>query len=206
MPDHLISSDRFTGCNFLLECLKSQATGLTFDNENFYVSRDFNQGARKPVQIFLNGMPVDARDINSVAVTELESVEIFLKDDLGTVDRTYNTKGVLVINTKKAPVGKKISKAELMDMLPKNNIVTFTPLGFAKERVFYSPKYLPATTYPNSDLRTTIYWNPKVITDEKGNFSFEYFNADGRGTYRAVVEGFDKNGNIGRAVYRYSVK
>jgi hypothetical protein len=207
MPDHLLSGDRFTaGCAMLLECLKNQASGLTFDQENFYVTRDFNQGSKTPVQIFINGNAVDARDINSVNAADLESIEIFLKDDLGTIDRVYGTKGVMVINTKKPPVGKKMTKEELMNLLPKNNIITFMPMGYSKEREFYSPKYLPTVTYPNNDLRTTIYWNPKVITDEKGNFSFEFFNADGKGNYRAVIEGFDKNGNIGRTVLRYVVK
>lgn len=207
MPDHVISADRFsTGCSFLLDCLRSQATGMTFENENFYITRDFNAGSRTPVQVFLNGMPIDARTINTVLATDVESVEIFLRDPLGTIDRAYGTKGVLVINTKKAPVGKKISKQELLDMIPKNNIITYSPLGYAKEREFYMPKYLPSVNYPNNDLRTTIYWNPKAITDEKGTVSFEFFNADGRGSYRVVVEGFDKNGNIGRTVYRYTVK
>lgn len=207
VPDHLLTADRFNaGCNFLLECLKSQATGLTFDVENFYVTRDFNQGNKTPVQVFINGTPVDARDINNVSAAELESVEIFLRDDLGTVDRAYGTKGVLVINTKKAPVGQKISKQELMDMIPKTNVITYSPMGYSKERDFYSPKYLPNAAITSNDLRTTIYWNPKVITDEKGASTFEFFNADGRGSYKAIIEGFDKNGNIGRAVYRYTVK
>lgn len=207
VPDHLITGDRLaTGCAQFLNCLKTMVIGMTFDIDKFYVSRDYNQGGRTPVQVFINGNPVDARDVDNVNPAEVESVEIFLKDDLGTVDRVYGTKGVLVINTKKAPVGKKISKQELMDMLPKTNIITFNPMGYSKEREFYSPKYLPSVTYPNSDLRTTIYWNPKLITDDKGNVSFEFFNADGRGTYRAVVEGIDKNGNIGRAVYHYTVK
>jgi len=207
VPDHLITGDRLsTGCGQFLNCLKTMATGMTFDTENFYVSRDYNQGGRTPVQVFINGNPVDTRDVNNVNPAEVESVEVFLKDDLGTVDRAYGTKGVLVINTKKAPVGKKISKQELMDMLPKTNIITFSPMGYSKEREFYSPKYLPSVTYQNNDLRTTIYWNPKLITDDKGNVSFEFFNADGKGSYRAVVEGIDKNGNVGRAVYRYTVK
>lgn len=206
-PDHLLSGDRFSsGCTLLLQCLKTMATGLTFDNENFYVSRDFNSGSRTPVQVFINGNPVDARDINGVNAAEVESVEIFLKDDLGTVDRLYGTRGVMVINTKKAPVGKKISKQELMDMLPKTNIITYSPPGYAKEREFYAPKYLPGAPITSNDLRTTIYWNPKVITDDKGIFNFEFFNADGRGTYRVVIEGLDKNGNLGRAVYHYTVK
>ncbi len=208
MPDHVLSGDRFnTGCNFLLDCLKAQAIGMTFDQDNFYISRDFNQGNKTtPVAIFINGMNVGTLDLGSVNPADVESIEIFLRDDLGTIDRTYNTKGVLVVNTKKAPVGKKITKEELMNMIPKTNIITFRPQGYSKEREFYSPKYLPGVNYPNSDLRTTIYWNPKVITDEKGNTTVEFFNADGRGTYRAVVEGIDKNGNVGRAVYRYNVK
>ncbi len=208
IADHLIEGSNFSGCNFLLDCLRSRATGLTYvDNEQkFYITRDYNTGSRIPVQVFLNGMPVDARDINSVSAVDLESVEIFLRDPLGTVDRMYGTRGVLVINTKKKPVGQKISKQQLMDMFPKANVITYNPMGYSKEREFYSPKYLPAAPITNTDLRTTIYWNPKVITDDKGNINLEFFNADGKGTYRAVVEGIDKNGNIGRTVLRYTVK
>lgn len=207
MPDHLIEADQFTGCggNFL-DCVKMRATGLTFDQDKFYVSRDYNQGGRTPVQVFLNNFPVDARDINSVNLAELVSVEVFLTDQLGTIDRTYQTKGVLVINTQKpTAIGTKITRQELMDMIPKKNVITISPMGYSKEREFYSPKYLPNAAITSSDLRTTIYWNPKVITDATGNASFEFFNADGKGSYRAIVEGFDKNGNIGRAVYRYKV-
>lgn len=208
MADHLIEGNNFSGCNFLLDCLRSRATSLTYvdGDQKFYITRDYNSGSRVPVQVFINGMPVDARDINSVNPTELESVEIFLRDPLGTVDRMYGTRGVLVLNTKKKPVGKKISKQDLMDMFPKANVITYNPMGYSKEREFYSPKYLPAAAITSSDLRTTIYWNPKVITDDKGNVSLEFFNADGKGTYRAVVEGVDKNGNIGRTILRYTVK
>ena len=138
--------------------------------------------------------------ITVVPTSCFESIEIFLTDQLGTIDRLYGTKGVLVINTKKPPTGTKLSKQELLDMFPKKNVITITPMGYSKEREFYSPKYLPNATISNTDLRTTIYWNPKVVTDATGNASFEFFNADGRGTYRAVIEGIDKNGNIGRAV------
>jgi hypothetical protein len=100
--DHVIDADQFASCggNFL-DCVRARATGLTYDQEKFYVSRDYNQGSRTPVQVFLNNFPVDARDINSVNLSELVSVEVFLTDQLGTIDRTYQSKGVLVINTKK---------------------------------------------------------------------------------------------------------
>ena len=60
--------------------------------------------------------------------------------------------------------------------------------------------------YNFNDLRSTIYWNPKVLTDATGGLSFEFYNAEGKGTYKAVIEGVDKNGNLGSYVYRYTVK
>jgi len=209
MPEHLIEGSRFAGCNIVLQCLKTMATGLTYDEQEykFYITRDYNAGGRTPVQVFLNGMPVDANHLNTMNAAEIESVEIFLRDELGTVNRAYQSNGVLVVNTKKIEKGKAMSLADLKKLLPEANILTFYPKGFAKEREFYAPKYPnAANTYTNNDWRSTIYWNPKVITDAAGNFSFEFYNATTAGTYKAVVEGIDKNGHVGRAVYRFTVK
>jgi hypothetical protein len=77
--------------------------------------------------------------------------------------------------------------------------------GYYKAREFYTPKYTPANQNI-TDNRTAIYWNPNVLTDANGNFKAEFFNSDVKGTYKIVVEGIDDNGNLGRAVYRYSVR
>jgi hypothetical protein len=45
-----------------------------------------------------------------------------------------------------------------------------------------------------------------LVTDKDGNASFDYYNADGTGSYRIVVEGIDDKGNIGRQVYRYKIE
>ncbi len=140
----------------------------------------------------------------TVNISEIESIEIFLKDELGTVNRTYGTNGVISINMKKIKK-EKMSLADLKKLLPQNNVVTLNPKGFSKQREFYSPKYT-AENINSKDLRSTIYWNPRVVTDSTGTLSFEFFNAEGKGSYKAVVEGLDKNGNPGRFVYRYTVK
>ena len=81
------------------------------------------------------------------------------------------------------------------------------PKGFYKAREFYSPQYdNPHTNQKMADLRSTIYWNPNIITDKDGKASFSYFNADGKGTYRMVIEGIDADGNLGRQVLRYKVE
>ena len=206
MPDHLIDGERFKNCNMLLSCLQTSTMGLTFAENNFFVTRVYNSGLKVPVQIFFNGLPVDAIYLNSIEPSDVESVEIFLKDDLGTINRTYNTNGVLVINSKKT-AKKPVTAEQLKALFPPNNVLTFSPLGYIKSRDFYLPKYnTPASRSAGIDLRSTIYWNPKVFTDPNGNMSFDFFNGDNKGTYKAVVEGTDIEGNLARFVYRYKVE
>lgn len=206
VADHQIDGDRLGNCRDLIGCLKTMATGLTFYENNFYITRDYNAGRRVPVAVFMAGTPVDLFSINGANVSEIESIEIFLRDEIGTVSRTYGTNGVISINMKKVEKTK-MSIADLKKMLPESNMLKFNPKGFSKERSFYAPKYLPGKTYNVLDLRSTIFWNPKVVTDATtGASSFEFYNADGKGTYKAIVEGLDVNGNPGRFIYRYTVK
>jgi hypothetical protein len=204
MADHLIDGSRLN-CNNLLLCLQSTLAGVTFDNNNFYVSRDYNAGRKVPMAVFVTGMPVDASYLTNLNSAEVESVEVFLRDDLGLINSQYQTNGVIVVNSKTKPKGTKISLAELQDLLPQPSVVTFTPKGYNISREFYSPKYdVPKPV--GVDLRSTIYWNPRVATDATGATSLEFYNSDGKGTYRAVIEGIDKDGNLGRFIYRYKVQ
>lgn len=206
-PDHEISGERFKDCNQFTSCLIPASLGLTAENNNLYVTRDYNSGNKTPVQIYVDGMPVDFGYLNNINPAAVESVEIFLKDGLSGINRSTGTNGVLVVNMKKQPKGEKISKDQLMDMLPKYNVITFIPGGYNTTREFYSPRYdTPAGSSVGIDRRSTIYWNPNVTTDKTGSASLEFFNADGTGNYRAIIEGIDKDGNIGRYVYRYKVQ
>lgn len=207
VPDHQINADRFQGCTVFLSCLQSSAVGLTYADNNFYVTRVFNSGLRVPVQIFLNGMPVESAYLNSVRTADVDNVEIFLKDDMGLVSRTYNTNGILVINTKKEVKGTAITAEELRKLFPPSNVLTFNPQGYLKKREFYSPKYLTAESKTKgADFRTTVYWNPRVFTDVNGTMAMEFYNSDNKGIYKAVVEGTDIEGNLSRFIYRYKVE
>lgn len=206
MPDQVIQGDKLMQCGMFLTCLQGSLLGLTYVDNNLYVRRDYQNGNKTPVQVFVNGTPVDINYLNSLQATDIESVEVFLKDELSGINRTYNTNGVLVVNMKKV-VKKKISMKDLEDLLPQPSVVKFVPKGYTNSRVFYSPKYeVSRSTMQGLDYRSTIYWNPNVLTDAKGNAVFEYYNSDGKGTYRVIAEGIDKDGNIGRFNYRYKVQ
>lgn len=207
IADHTIPGSVFKGCNFFADCLVGSGLGLTFDNNEFYITRDYSAGKRVPVAYYVNGMPVDYNYLLNVDPNMVESVEVFNTDGLSSINKTTGTNGVLVINTKKIPKGEKISKDQLLEMLPKNNEVEFIPGGYNTVRAFYSPKYEnTSAASTGGDYRSTIFWNPTIVTDKSGAASFEFFNSDGAGTYKAIIEGIDKDGNIGRYVYRYKVQ
>ena len=207
MADHRVDASRLSGCNVLTMCLNTMLTGIVYDNQTlkYYVSRNYNAGSRVPVQFFLNGMPIDEPTLNSIQIPEIEAIEIFLRDELGTVSRTYQNDGVVSIITKKEKKQPRMSLAEIESLLPKSNVIDMFPLGYVKERVFYTPKYTTEESKNVNDYRTTVYWNPEVKLDAKGEASLEFYNADGTGKYKVVVEGMDALGNIGRAVYHYNV-
>ena len=86
------------------------------------------------------------------------------------------------------------------------SVVSFAPSGFSNAKQFYVPKYDQPDSDPVTDLRNTIYWNPSIITDKNGKAKLTFFNSDGVGKYRVVVEGIDVGGLLGRQVYHYEVK
>jgi len=206
-PDQLIPGDRLSACNFLAQCLQGGTLGLTYSDNNLYVLRSYNQGDKRPVQIYYNGLAVDFDYLNTITPAEVESIEVFNSDGLSGINKMNNTNGVLVINGKKV-VKKVQSKAEILALLaPQYSAQNIILRGYSQSRVFYSPKYDPTKAGSfGGDLRTTIFWDPKVITDKTGNATFDFFNADGKGTYRAIIEGIDSDGNIGRAIYNYQVQ
>jgi hypothetical protein len=206
--DHDISGDRLKDCPNFADCLKTMLMGMTYYENNFYITRDYNQGKKStPVAIFYNGLNVDYNYLLGVNSAEVESVEVFLTDGLSGINRQYQTNGVIEINTKKTPKGTKITADQLHELFPPKYQATITPKGFDMGREFYSPKYTgPVSITQHADLRSTIYWNPHLTTDKvTGATTFDFYNSDSPGTYKAIIEGIDADGNIGRSVIRYTV-
>lgn len=63
---------------------------------------------------------------------------------------------------------------------------------------FYVPKYRKAKVAADApDLRSTLYWNPNILTDAEGKASFSFWTSDVPGTYTLTIEGSDMAGNLG---------
>jgi hypothetical protein len=79
-----------------------------------------------------------------------------------------------------------------------SNMYLYKPKTYGDLKVFYSPKYTAATkANKKPDLRSTIYWVPNLVTNEKGEAKTSFFSADKKGTYTVWIEGSDMQGHIG---------
>lgn len=63
---------------------------------------------------------------------------------------------------------------------------------------FYSPKYASpdeVTAFP--DFRTTIYWNPNIITNENGEATVTFYTSEKKTNYFMLLQGTNLQGDIG---------
>ena len=200
--DQVIRADQILPGPSLTNSLKGVARGIDFSNGVAYLQNSMIVNAGKmgtePMLIIEDGSV--ASNIDDVNPSDVETVEI-LKGINSSIYGVRGAAGVIVINTKQTTSPIKIGR----EMAP--GLFAIAPAGFYKATEFYSPRYdasQPGNQLP--DTRTTIFWKPDAATDANGNVLFNYFNADGAGSYRVEVEGIDSKGNLGRQVYRYKVQ
>ncbi|RZK44126.1 MAG: hypothetical protein EOO90_00245 [Pedobacter sp.] len=87
------------------------------------------------------------------------------------------------------------------------NIYMHRPVNYGDDRYFYHPRY-NATNKDSKqpDFRSTIYWNPNLLSDENGKGAFSFFTADKPGTYTIWIEGTDTRGNFGFKTLKMKVQ
>ncbi len=200
--DAVIKSEDLQNCVFLAQCLQGRVAGIIVNNGIVYSVRSMNSSLRGPVpmQIVIDGMMVEPDFLSSINPNDVESIEVLKSGANTAIYGMRGGGGVLVINTKRADLNK-----DYRTYAP--GIVSYNPKGFYKGREFYAPDYAdPKINTKIADLRTTIYWKPNIVSDSSGKASVEFFNGDGAGNYKAIVEGIDVNGKVGRQIFRYVVK
>jgi len=194
------------GGSTIFDCLNGRMAGVevrtdSTGNQGFYSMRGSDQmnSRAQPMVIIIDG--IFGRDISLIAISNIQSIEVLRSMNLLSAYGSRASNGILVVTTKRGDKDSPFTKID-------NDFISCKPRGYYKALQFYSPKYTgPKTNAQIIDLRSTIFWNPLIETDKDGNTSFEYFNADSKGTYRVVVEGIDyKTGTLGRQVYRYKVE
>ncbi len=203
--DQVIHRKDIKGNGLFSDQFIGRLIGIHFEenngNKNAVLDMHVRLGPNPPMLVVLDGIefPGSQFNLDEINVSDIETVEV-LKYSSASVYGAKGGGGVLVITSRRGGM------EPISDEIP-NGLLPVFPKGYYKARAFYTPKYdHTETSFNRPDLRSTIYWQPELITDKDGNASFDYYNADGSGSYRVVVEGIDTNGNLGRQVYRYNVE
>ena len=75
----------------------------------------------------------------------------------------------------------------------------YKPLPFSIPAAFYRPKYSIKDKIANTDLRSTIHWEPNLVTDSAGVAHVSFYASDSNAGYTVILQGSDMNGNVGYA-------
>jgi len=134
------------------------------------------------VQVFLDEMPVDAAALMGISVNDIAMIKVF-RSNFGV---SSSGNGGIAVYTRRGGMQSKSAVSSLLTSM----IVGYDPLP-----PFFLPDYSVGTTASLADQRVILYRNTSPFpTEEKGKFSFSFYNNDEAKSYRIVVTGFTKDG------------
>ena len=138
-------------------------------------------------QLFMDEMPATPDLISSVPVADVAYVKVFQPPFIGAAGGGAG--GAIAIYTRKGGDEKEEPGKGLS-----NNTVS----GYTLIRQFYSPDYDSFNEEnEKKDLRTTLYWNPSVVTSPgKNKVLLKFYNNDITQSFRVIIEGMSKDGRL----------
>jgi Outer membrane cobalamin receptor protein len=183
-----------------LEDLLSSISGVIVIDGAAYIQRAMHSSINLDTRalIILDGMIINNIDLNE-NVVNIESIDVF-KGASAAIFGLRGNNGAISITTRRGEVYTSDYKEP--------NFAVLSPLGYQKPVEFYSPKYdTPNSKYlTNPDYRTTIFWKPDIVINEKEEARFEFYTSDFSSTYSVVIEGITNDGRIIRQVEKIEVK
>jgi hypothetical protein len=197
--DQVLTFPEASNCITLAMCLQARIPGVRVETTQGYTKLLSSRGS---LGLILDGRKIDNPDEMSEILDggiQPEDVAkiVVVRTNLALINTLGGDgNGYLLIMMKTGTSRKQYNPA----------IANISPKGFNKVREFYSPKYDQPNPNQLPDLRTTVYWDPRVKTDAEGKSTFSFFNADGPGSYKVIVEGINAAGELGRQVYKYTVQ
>lgn len=198
-PDYILKAkDINTTYENLLMALPGKIPGLIVRQVNndgegtkwvVYLHRQVSVGYPAEVIVTVNnavGNGTPEQILSAIDPNKVESIEV--KTGINVLYGSIGGNGIVAVylkDSEEETENKNVKEASLVK-IP----------GYAISREFESPDYSDSTSTENTvDYRSTIYWNPMVITNvETGSATVSFFAASLPNRYKIVVEGVLENG------------
>lgn len=172
----------------VVDYIKNRIPQLTLQGGTFVNRKNFSlqSGRNWTVGIFLNEIPTDINQLRILRADDIALVKFYEAGFVGVGSGSPG--GALAVYTKEK--SNKDLKPEKLDYVEAE--------GYAITKEFYHPDYSVAIPrHALADKRTTLYWNPDIITDgETKMIKLNFYNNDFTRKYKVVVEGFDATGRL----------
>ena len=136
--------------------------------------------------LFLDEVPSDADFLSSINMNDIAYIKVFRPPFYGAGG---GGSGAIAVYTRR---GSDIQNT------PGKGLTNSSISGYSLIRQFYSPNHSSfAPANEAKDLRTTLYWNPQVITTSKNNkVKLTFYNNDVAKSFRVIIEGMTKDGQL----------
>jgi len=193
--DQVLTADQLSTCATLEMCLNGRLMGVTFQN-----GVPMNTRGNTPMQLVVDGMYMEADILSTINPNDVQSVEVLRNANYTSIYGSYGGGGLIIITSK---TGRDVRNSSYQP----TGILSVTPKGISISKEFYKPVYeVSSENQFQNDLRTTIHWEPGLVSDENGKASFNFYTSDEEGTYRMIIEGIDFQGRILRKIINFEVK
>ena len=137
--------------------------------------------------LFINEIPSDAGAFMELSMNDVAYIKVFRPPFMAASGS--GASGAIVIYTKK---GQDIKTDNVKGL--RYTLVS----GYSSYREFYQPDYSTLQS-KYTDARSTLYWNPYILTDKKNkSVKFDFYNNDVSTRFRVIVEGVNANGKLAR--------
>lgn len=158
-------------------------------------------------------LPWDGGSVPEPRTRHLEYVKQYLEyykaEDIKGIEINYSAKYNSVYNTHGNKIGDAArgvdwayvevttysKQGPFLKKMPGTYLYRGVPFSWPAK--FYRPQYAVKDTSDHSvDLRSTIHWQPNVITNAAGKATVTFYAADKPTTYTVIAEGTDFTGNV----------
>ncbi len=169
----------------VLSYLQGKVAGLTISGSGAQTSLTW-RGATPT--LFLNEMQSGVDVVQSISVADIAFVKVFRPPFFGASGG--GSGGAIAIYTKKGSDSRSSNN-------DKKGLESTILGGYSRFKEFFSPNYEKPAENFDADIRTTLYWNPFVLTNRKSpRVRIEFYNNDISKKFFVILEGINGDGQM----------
>ncbi len=172
----------------LLENLPGVRSELT-DDDKYMGHLIISLHGRVP-DFYVDNMKVTLDDARSINQANIDFIDVIRAGGAASTHYALPGQGIIAIYTKRGD-----RESSSLDYGNKIGILNFKSPGFYSEREFHSPAHAANKDMAGrEDIRSTLYWNSKLISRYYDNAKASFYASDEKGRFLVEIQGITDEG------------